>query len=63
MTRQEVIDAFKTELSKTYTIRVTDYKNGEVVSTNDTEYPNRFLSFDREIIDAALALLEEQYDI
>lgn len=63
MTRQEVIDSFKKELSKSYIIRVTDYKDGQIVNTTDTEYPNSILSFERQVIEAALALLEEQYDI
>lgn len=63
MTRIEVIDALKAELSKTYVIRTTHYKDGAKIKTEDTEYPNLVLTFDRSIIEAALALLEEQYEI
>jgi hypothetical protein len=63
MTRQEVIDSFKKELSKSYIIRVTSYKDGQTVNTTDTEYPNSILNFERPVIEAALALLEEQYDL
>lgn len=63
MTRFEVIDALKTELSKTYVIRTTHYEDGAKIKTEDKEYPNTLLSFDRPVIEAALELLEEQYDI
>lgn len=63
MTRQEVIDALKTELSKTYAIRTTHYENGEIVNTEKVEFPNNYLNFQRPVIEAALALLEEQYDL
>ena len=59
MEKQQVIDAFKTELSKTYTIRTTKYENGKVIDTNDTNYTNSYLNFNRSIIEAALAYLEE----
>ncbi len=59
MEKQQVIDVFKTELSKTYTIRTTTYENGKVIDTTDTHYPNSYLNFDRSIIEAALAYLEE----
>lgn len=59
MEKQQVIDAFKTELSKTYTIRTIKYENGKVIDTNDTHYPNSYLNFNRSIIEAALAYLEE----
>ena len=59
MTKQEVIDALKTELSKSYVIRTTYYRGGEKTMTEDTEYPNVLLSFDRHVIEAALKLLEE----
>lgn len=63
MTRQEIIDAFKTELSKTYVIRTTRYENGEIVNTEKAEFPNNYLNFQRPVIEATLALLEEQYDL
>lgn len=63
MTRIEVIDALKAELSKTYVIRTTHYKDGAKIKTEDTEYPNVILTFDRPVIEAALELLEGQYDI
>lgn len=63
MTRQEVIDALKTELSKTYTIRTTKYEDGKVIDTKDTTYPNALLTFSRDVIEAAVAVLEEQYDL
>lgn len=63
MTRIEVIDALKTELSKTYVIQTTYYENGARIKTEDTEYPNVILTFDRPVIEAALELLEGQYDI
>ena len=58
MTKQEMIDALKTELSKTYTIRTTSYEHGKVTDTHDTTYPSSLLTFDREIIEAILNLLE-----
>ena len=63
MTKTEVIDALKTELSKTYVIRTTHYEKGNIVETSDTEYPNVYLSFNRPVIEAALALLEGQNEI
>ena len=63
MTKQEVIDTFKTELSKTYTIRTHEYSGGKLVNTRDTEYPNAYVNFDRKVIEAALQLLEESYDL
>lgn len=63
MTKQEVIDAFKTELSKTYTIQTSRFSGGKLVETVDTEYPNAFVNFNREVIEAALRLLEESYDL
>lgn len=63
MTRQEIIDVFKTELSKTYTIRTTQYEDGIKVRTKEEAYPNALLSFNRDVIEAALKVLEEQYDI
>ena len=63
MTRIEVIDALKTELSKTYVIQTTYYKDGAKIKTEDTEYPNTLLTFDRPVIETALELLEGQYDI
>jgi hypothetical protein len=63
MTKTEVIDALKTELSKTYVIRTTQYESGKIVKTSDREYPNEYLSFDRPVIEAALALLEGQNEI
>ena len=47
MEKQQVIDAFKTELSKTYTIRTTKYENGKVIDTNDTHYPCDRKSYER----------------
>lgn len=63
MTKTEVIDALKTELSKTYAIRTTRYKGGKVTETFDTKFPNEYLSFNRPVIEAALALLEGQNEI
>lgn len=63
MTRQEVIDALKKELRKTYTIRTEKYEDGKVIDTIDTTYPNVLLTFNRNVIEAALKLLEEEYDI
>lgn len=63
MTRIEVIDALKTELSKTYVIRTTHYEDGAKIKTEVKEYPNTLLTFDRPVIEAALELLEGQYDI
>ncbi len=63
MTKIEVINALKTELNKTYTVRVTHYKDGKIVKVSNTEHPNMYLGFNRPVIEAALKLLEEQYDI
>ena len=62
MTRQEVIDALKTELSKSYTIRVTKYEDGKAVNTTDHIHPNAFLNFDRKVIEATLNILEGEND-
>lgn len=59
MTRQEIIDAFKTELNKTYAIRTTRYENGKAVDITETIYPNSLVSFNREIIEAALEELND----
>lgn len=58
MTRQEIIDAFKTELNKTYTIQ---NENGAKIETKEEAYP--ILAFNRDVIEAALKVLEEQHDL
>lgn len=63
MTRIEVIDALKAELNKSYVVHITHYKDGKIVKTSDKKHPNKYLSFDRPVIEAALELLEKQYDI
>ena len=63
MTRQEIIDAFKTELNKSYMMRTVTYKNLTPIKIKETEYPQLSLTFDRSIIEAALVLLETKDEI
>ena len=63
MTRIEVIDVLKTELSKVYTITTTKYEDGKVVDTIDTSFPNNYMSLKRDVVESALRLLEEPYDL
>ena len=59
MTRQEVIDAFKSQLSRFYNIRISTYKDGKLIEMRDTAHPESTLNFDRSVIEAALELLEK----
>lgn len=63
MTRQEIINTFKTELNKSYTIHTITYKNLIPIKIKETEYPQLSLTFDRSIIEAALVLLETENEI